>query len=134
MYLTCNTILLMQLFVLQQNSQYNQNRTLLLYKEIETQHYNNQYILDFYIFREIYKWYLTNKIFPLFNVLDQNKKQPNYQTAMAHFTNTLSTSSLHHLILSFSIELKTMNYLIWRTQMTQLFQVMRLTEIITEPR
>ena len=84
-------------------------------------------------FREIYKWYLTNNVFPLFNVLDQNKKQPNYQTALAHFTNTLSTSSLHHLILSCSIKLNPMNYVMWRTQMTQLIQMMRLTEIITEP-
>ena len=36
-------------------------------------------------FGEIYKWYLTNKVFPLFNVLEQNKKPPNYQTAMGTF-------------------------------------------------
>ncbi|KAH0728435.1 hypothetical protein KY284_004300 [Solanum tuberosum] len=52
---------------------------------------------------------------------------------MASSTNTLSTSSLHHLISFCSIKLKPTNYLIWRTQMSQLIQVMRLIYIITEP-
>ncbi|KAH0646954.1 hypothetical protein KY284_034838 [Solanum tuberosum] len=52
---------------------------------------------------------------------------------MAPSTNTLLTSSLHHLISSCSIKLKPTNYLIWRTQMSQLIQVMRLTYLITEP-
>ncbi|XP_015169970.1 uncharacterized protein [Solanum tuberosum] len=51
---------------------------------------------------------------------------------MASASNTLSTSSLHHLIASVSIKLKPSNYLIWRTQMLQLIQVMRLTYLIRD--
>lgn len=47
-------------------------------------------------------------------------------------TNTLSTSSLHHLIASVSIKLKPSNYLIWRTQILQLIQVMRLAYLIKD--
>ncbi|OIT28917.1 hypothetical protein A4A49_65065, partial [Nicotiana attenuata] len=45
-------------------------------------------------------------------------------------SNTFSTSSLHHLIASCPVKLKPSNYLIWRTQMMQLIQVMRLKYLI----
>ncbi|OIT35490.1 hypothetical protein A4A49_02714 [Nicotiana attenuata] len=45
-------------------------------------------------------------------------------------SNTFSTASLHHLIASCPVKLKPSNYLIWRTQMMQLIQVMRLNYLI----
>ena len=108
--------------------------TLLLYKEDVTQSFNHQYNLWFFTY--LWEFYMVSghKVFPFFNILDHNPKLPNYQTTMAPSTNTLSTSSLHHLIPSCSIKLKPTKHLLWRTQMTQLIQMMRLTEIITEPR
>ncbi|OIS99603.1 hypothetical protein A4A49_23651 [Nicotiana attenuata] len=45
-------------------------------------------------------------------------------------SNTISTASLHHLIASCPVKLKPSNYLIWRTQMMQLIQVIRLNYLI----
>ncbi|KAH0647510.1 hypothetical protein KY290_033507 [Solanum tuberosum] len=45
----------------------------------------------------------------------------------------MSTSSLHQLIAACSIKSKSTNYLIWRTQISQLIQVMKLTYLIYEP-
>ncbi|KAH0707717.1 hypothetical protein KY289_012793 [Solanum tuberosum] len=45
----------------------------------------------------------------------------------------MSTSSLHQLITACSIKLKPTNYLIWRTQISQLIQVMKLTYLVYEP-
>lgn len=52
---------------------------------------------------------------------------------MAPSTKTMSTSSLHQLIAACSIKLKPTNYLIWRTQISQLIRVMKLTYLIYEP-
>ncbi|KAH0753619.1 hypothetical protein KY290_023889 [Solanum tuberosum] len=43
---------------------------------------------------------------------------------------SLSTSSLHHLIAACLVKLKPTNYLIWRTQIMQLMQVMKVTNLI----
>ncbi|KAH0655099.1 hypothetical protein KY290_030901 [Solanum tuberosum] len=43
---------------------------------------------------------------------------------------SLSTSSLHHLIVACPFKLKPTNYLIWRTQIMQLMQVMKVTNLI----
>ncbi|KAH0678087.1 hypothetical protein KY284_019172 [Solanum tuberosum] len=44
----------------------------------------------------------------------------------------MSTSSLHQIIAACSINLKTTNYLIWKTQISQLIHVMKQTYLITE--
>ncbi|KAH0679281.1 hypothetical protein KY284_020366 [Solanum tuberosum] len=43
---------------------------------------------------------------------------------------SLSTSSLHHLIDACPVKLKPTNYLVWRTHIMQLMQVMKVTNLI----
>ncbi|KAH0729980.1 hypothetical protein KY289_001168 [Solanum tuberosum] len=45
---------------------------------------------------------------------------------------SISTSSLHHLMVVCPINLKPTNYLIWRIQILQLMQVMKVTKLVQE--
>lgn len=43
---------------------------------------------------------------------------------------SLSAASLHHLMAACPIKLKPNNYLIWRTRIYQLMQVMKVTKLV----
>lgn len=46
---------------------------------------------------------------------------------------TLSATSLHNIITICIVILKPSNYLVWRTQMTELIQAMKVQNLIEEP-